>query len=95
MVGSICIMQIVYALINKLPRRVTHFLEYIGKNTMGIYLISGYIFTEILCLLTSQLVGVNYFYVFIETICIAFISVFVTAVLKKNKLTNQLLLGGR
>ncbi len=67
----------------------------LGKNAMGIYLISGYIFTEILCLLTSRLVGVNYFYVFIETICIACISVFVTAVLKKNKLTNQLLLGAR
>lgn len=95
MVGSITIMHILYALINKLPSRVAHFFAYIGKSTMGIYIISGYIFKEILCSVASQLSGVNYFYIFIETLCILFISIIGTAFLKKNNLTNRLFLGGR
>ena len=95
MLGSITIMHIIYTLANKLPSKVKLFFAYIGKNTMGIYLISGYIFTEILCLITSQLGGVNYFYIFVETICILFVSLIITTFLKKNQLTNRLLLGGR
>jgi surface polysaccharide O-acyltransferase-like enzyme len=95
MVGSISIMQLVCALVNKLPSRLTHLLEYIGRNTMGIYIISGYLFTEILCFVSLRFAGFNCFCLFIETICIAAISVFVTAILKKNTLTNKLFLGGR
>lgn len=95
MVGSITIMYIIYALTNRLPRRVNCFLAYIGKNTLGIYIISGYIFTEILCTVTSQLKGINYFFIFIEALCILYTSIIVTVLFKKNKLTSRLLLGGR
>lgn len=95
MVGSITVLLIIYAFVKKLPGRVAHFFAYIGKNTMGIYIISNYIFAEILRSVASSLSGVNYFYICIETLCILFVSIMITAFLKKNKLTNCLLLGGR
>lgn len=95
MVGSLSVLYLTRALMHILPNRITAVLARIGNNTLGIYVISGYIFEEILPRLTSFLTGVNYLYVLIETICVLILSMIINAVLKKYKITNRLFLGGR
>ena len=93
--GSIGVMYLVYALMKVLPDAVKEILAYIGRNTLGIYVISGYFFAELLPKITAPLQSVNGWYLAVETVCILGMSVLLTAVLKKTKVTNRLFLGGR
>ena len=95
MVGSITIMYLIYALMQVLPDGIKQNLSYIGKNTFGIYLVSGFIFEGVLQKITTNLAELNYLYMLIEVICILGISILINAILKRNKLTNRLFLGGR
>ncbi len=93
--GSITVMYIIYIITKFLPDRINYLLAYIGKNTLGIYIISGYLIVEILGQVTSFLNGVNYFYLVGETLCVLCVSIIINNLLKKYKVTNCLFLGGR
>lgn len=93
MVGSVSVMYFVYALTYKMPGRVKRPLAYVGASTLGIYLISNYLFDEVLK--RMPIPALNFWYVLIETVCVLAISLSLTALLKKFKITNRLLLGGR
>lgn len=93
LIGSISIMYLVYSLVCVSPNWLNKGLAYIGKCTLGIYLISNYFFDEILKFIPFQ--GINYWYILIESICILMISLFLTLIIKKFKITNRLFLGGR
>lgn len=93
--GSTSIMYLIYSLVNILPDKANYLLTYIGKNTLGIYIISSYMFVEILSKVSFSLKGINYFYILIEFICILSVSILINAILKKTKITNILFLGGR
>ncbi len=95
MVGSISVMHIIYALMRVLPNKMKNLLSYIGKNTLGIYIISGFVFTEILIKTTASLKGINYLYIIIETIGVLCLTILINAILKRFKITNRLFLGGR
>ena len=94
MAGSITMIYIIHALTKILPNKINRILTYIGKNTFGIYIISGYIFNDLI-IITASLTGLNYFYLIFEILCVLCISIIINALLKKFKLTNRLFLGGR
>ena len=91
--GSISVMYLVYFLTNQRQNAVINFFGNIGQKTLGIYLISNYIFDELLKRL--PILGLNYWYILIETISILLVSILITTILKRFKTTNRLLLGGR
>lgn len=93
LVGSIAVMCIVHAFTDAFPKVVNKSIAYIGTCSLGIYLVSNYIFDEVLKYLPIP--GLNYLYTITETICILGVSLLVTRLLKKNKITNMLFLGGR
>ena len=93
LVGSIAVMCIVHAFMDACPHIVNKVTAYIGTCSLGIYLVSNYIFDEVLKYLPIP--GLNYLYTIVETICILGVSLLVTRLLKKNKITNMLFLGGR
>lgn len=95
MVGSISTMYLIYVLVRVLPNAMNNLLSYIGKNTLGIYIISGIVFAELLPKITSSLKGINYLYIFIETMGVLCFSILINALLKRFKITNRLFLGGR
>lgn len=95
LVGSIAVILTTYAITRNLPSKVNGCLTYIGTNTFGIYILSNLLVTEVLSLIASPLTGINYALVLVETFLILIISLAFNALLKKFRLTNKLLLGGR
>lgn len=77
--------------INKLP---TQALAYIGKKSMGIYIISGYLNSRVLLKCTAE-IKPNYFVNGIETVLMLFICLAIITILEKNKLINSIFLGSR
>ena len=93
LVGSIAVMCIVHAFVDVIPLVINRCMAYIGSCTLGIYLVSNYIFDEVLKHL--PIMGLNYWYTLIEVICVLGISLLITLLLKNYKITNKLFLGGR
>jgi hypothetical protein len=93
LVGSFSVMCVVHAFMEIVPNRVNKALAYVGSCTLGIYILSGYLFDEVLKLLPIS--GLNYVYTFIEVVCVLVCTIGITSLLKKCKTTNKLLLGGR
>ena len=72
---------------------VSRVLLHIGKNTMGIYIISFFLCVYLLPPLTIQLTGTNYFVAILETILTLAVSLLVIFIINRTKLSNKLLLG--
>ena len=93
LVGSLSVMCLVYWIVDKIPKVVKKAFAYIGTYTLGIYLVSNYIFDELLKRIPIP--GLNYGYIALEVVCVLSFSIVVTVALKKCKITNRLFLGGR
>ena len=91
-VWFITLMSIIYP---KIPILIKKFLILVGKNSLGIYIISDYIFCYMLLRICAKISHINYMLVILETIVILLLSLFFTVFIKKNKITNYLFLGGR
>ena len=75
--------------------KVKNIFVFIGKNTMGIYIISDMIFKYILGEITYNLYNINYFVVILESMLILIICLVLVKLISKNKFLNNILLGGR
>ena len=76
------------------PNKITNTISYLGKNSLGIYIISGYL--SIACsYLFESLSTANYLLISLQSIVTIVISIGVTYILKKQKLLNAILFGGR
>ena len=91
--GSISFAYLVYALVKILPEIINRPLAFLGRTTLGVYIISGYIFTEVLIRIPIK--ELNYGYIILETVAIMAVSVIITLLIQKFKYANRLLLGGR
>ena len=67
----------------------------IGKETMGLYIVSGFCFDFILPRITKDFDGLNSGVLVIEVICVLFISHIVVKILQRTNLTNKIFLGAR
>jgi len=92
-VGSILVLYIVRYLMKK--KFITNgvVLSKLGVSSLGIYIISSYINTLILRITTQF--QMNYAITFLEASIITLIAYMLTKIIKRFKVTNILLLGGR
>lgn len=67
----------------------------LGTNTMGIYVISFFVSDYVLPELVKKYIGLNYSLVFIETILTLAVCLILIFIIKKVKILDKLLLGGR
>ncbi len=92
-IGCIEILLFIYIIKNKINKKIQNILIYIGKNTLGIYIISSIIQPYLLPLITNKLNTINYLLMILETIIVLIVSVLITELIKKNKYLNKYLLG--
>ena len=91
--GSISFMYLIYGVVRILPKVASSALAYLGTKTLGIYIISNYLFIEIVRLL--PITGLNYGLIILETVIVTAVSTVLTILLQKFKYTNRIFLGGR
>lgn len=94
LLGSMFVITLIKLIKQKLPNNCNKYMALIGKNSLGIYVMSGYLF-EILKRITYNLSNINYGIMIAETIIIVTLSLLCTMIIKKVKVLNVLLLGGR
>lgn len=87
------LVDIIYDLIK--GKKTAEIMAYIGRNSMGIYVISGVIFSYILPEITKYNQNIDYLVVLLETILVIVISLIINGGLKKSKILSGLFLGGR
>lgn len=95
LVGSIWILFLLKRIYSLLSQKVAEFLCLIGRNSLGIYMISGLVFVYVLPTLTKSIHELNYFIVLGETVVILFGTLLLSLLLKKWSVTNFLFFGGR
>lgn len=95
LLGSIFIILTVKLALTKLPKLLIMALSFIGKSSLWIYAISGYIFTYILPTITSQNLTINYAVVLVQTAVIIVLSIAIGVLITKIPILNRLLFGGR
>lgn len=91
-VGSACFCVLIAYLSKSTFTQVKGLLQYLGTITLGIYIISDYIFTFFPYLPIHH---IHLILIVLETIAVTTISVLLIVIIKKNKYTNKYLLGGR
>lgn len=91
--GSVAIMCVLGVFMESMPQNVWKPFAYIGANTLGIYIISNYLFDEVLKRL--PIAGLHFGWVVLESVCVLSVALGITYLLKKYKYTNRLFLGGR
>lgn len=70
-----------------------NYITKLGLNSLGIYIISNYLFIFVQKLTVN--LSSNFFLIFVETIVVLIISYFLISILKRHKVLNILLFGGR
>lgn len=93
--GGISVMYVVWGIYKLAKGKYPTFLFYIGKNTLGVYLISGILIYEGLARITAGVPKINYLLTFGESIVIMVVSLAINWILRRNKTLNTLFLGGR
>ena len=93
LLGSIELLLLIKLLLPKIKDNLKDKLLYLGKNTLGIYIISSIIHPYLLPIITKSLANINYLFIFIESIIILIISIIIIELIKKNKFLSKYLLG--
>ena len=93
LLGSIELLLLIKLLLPKIKDNLKDKLLYLGKNTLGIYIISSIIHPYLLPIITKDLTNINYLFIFIESIIILIISIIIIELIKKNKFLSKYLLG--
>lgn len=94
-VGSSVVILFVDFISTKMSEKVLGVVTYIGKNSLGIYIVSGLCFSYILPEITRNVQIINYFVVLSEASIIVFCSLIVVNLIKKSVFLNKILFGGR
>ena len=93
LLGSIELLLLIKLLLPKIKDNLKDKLLYLGKNTLGVYIISSIIHPYLLPIITKDLANINYLFIFIESIIILIISIIIIELIKKNKFLSKYLLG--
>lgn len=91
-VGSIIVI-ILFIQLCRLITNIPTFLLLIGKETMGIYIISTFINSNLLMPLTYHSPGINYLMLVIETLSVLILSLIIIQIINKSSILKRLLLG--
>ena len=98
-IGSIFTLSLLIKIYNIIKKQIifkeNNFILTIGKNTMGIYIISGFINTYILNRVTSFITYPNFFIIGIESVLVILISILIIKFIQRYKILNKILLGAK
>lgn len=94
-IGSIFIMLILNKCYIYFNSKVSQVLLYIGQNSLGVYIISDFIFSYFLNRIMYNLISINYLITIIETLVILTFSLLCTSIIRRSRILNKFLLGGR
>lgn len=97
LVGSLAIITTSHLLFQFFSKKQLSFklINYIGKQSLGIYAISSLIFEFVMQKATQFLDTFNYFYLIGESILVIVICLIIIKILSLNNITNKIFLGGR
>ncbi|MEG1718751.1 MAG: acyltransferase family protein [Clostridia bacterium] len=94
-VSSVFVILLVSFIYKHTPKFINKALCFIGQNSLGIYIISDVLSLYLLAKILFIFPDISYFRVFLETIIIFFLSLFLSILIKKIKPLNRILFGGR
>lgn len=95
LVGSAFIMLLIHKCHKYLRGKVKQIFLFIGRNPLGIYIISGIIFSYVFNIVSFNITSLNYGIAIVESLTVLAISLLCTGIIQKSKILNKLLLGGR
>ena len=93
--GSIVVIKIICIVYKKIPHLISGKIALLGENSLGIYIISGFIFPVVLAPICAGMEGINYVTLLLETVLICGGTFLCTVAIKKIRIAKYLLLGGR
>ena len=93
LLGSVVVMGIIWCCYQFILPKLTGWMSYIGKNTLGIYIVSGYIYNYILPSLTQDIESLNWGLILVECAVILAVSILIDYVIKRFKVLSTMLLG--
>lgn len=91
-IGVITILSIVSSSLRHISRTTKNILAYVGKNSLGVYIYSTFMFEFLKFHLYSEY---NILYIFLTFITFSTLSLFLTFIIQRNRISNLLFLGGR
>lgn len=94
LVGCLFVTDLVCGVYDKLPVWMRSALCCLGRNSLGIYAVSSFVFM-ILPDITAWMPGLHYGVILLETVLITLFCLLCAVILRRIKFTNVLLLGGR
>ena len=98
-IGSIFTLSLLIKIYNIIKKQIifkeNNFILTIGKNTMGIYIISDFINTYILNRVNSFITYPNFFIIGIESVLVILISILIIKFIQRYKILNKILLGAK
>lgn len=100
-VGSCFMMLTLYKLSNLINTRTLCFkpivsiLEYLGKNTLGIYIISVHLNVQLLARICGQFSHLNFVWVLVETILMIVICLMLIHLIQRYSILNRYFLGSQ
>lgn len=95
LVGSVFVITFVNIVFPKIPDLLSNGISFLGKNSLGIYILAGYISGSVLPLVQCNLGSIHYILNAVETFIITGFTLFISCCIKRIKLLDFLLLGGR
>lgn len=95
LLGSVITILLIDIFCRRVPKGRVKYLAVIGEKSLGIYIISGLIFSYILPQITGSLSNINYIRSLFQTVLIIIISFIITIIIQRVPLLNKLLFGGR
>lgn len=93
--GCIMAAGLLLWLAGRLPGLVKKGIACLGRNSLGIYIISTLLFTYVIKPLAWELKGINYGYMLLETGAVLAVSLGLTVLIRKSVPLNKILFGGR
>ena len=91
-IGSTLVIITVINLCDKVRINKSNYILDIGRNTLGIYAISNFLFI-IMKKITYNFDGINYIYLIIEGFIVIMVCMLIIKIIRKNRILAKLLLG--
>ncbi len=95
LLGSLLIIYLFFIISKSISGVISKIFLYIGKRTMGIYIITNFIFIYVVPELTKNFTGINYAVILVESIICLVISLGFIFIIEHIPLLNKIFLGGR
>jgi fucose 4-O-acetylase-like acetyltransferase len=95
LIGSATVLILTSYLYIIINDKIKNLFAYMGKNSLGIYLISDYVNTYLLQKITYSCSGYSFLRMLVEAIAVIVICLTINNLFKRNKVLNRCLLGGR